>query len=133
MNPQEFNNGINRLKNVFGDRFYPDERVKLFWKEVNQFDNYWWTNTIDYFIGNAERPPLLPQFRDKISEERSRIDSNKKRQHTEEAHVFMKSVFSDEDHTMMFKTIREISVGALPEAKVKSFISMVNNVIYKPN
>lgn len=67
-----------RLENCYAskhrlDLFYNKDRGDLIWREVQQLSDEWMVRTVDLFIGEYERPPLMPQFREQISKERERL------------------------------------------------------------
>src|SRR3954462_10986965 len=72
MNLQEFDSQVNRLRDTFGDRSYPDERVKIIWREVQSLGRAWFERTIDRLIGEFRKAPMLPDIRFLIAEERER-------------------------------------------------------------
>ena len=64
---------------TFGFKVYGDERVDLFWREMNQLSNEWMTRTVDLFIKYQSKPPLMEEFDKEISKERERIWSTQKK------------------------------------------------------
>jgi len=63
MNPMEFDIQMGRLRNVFGDKNYPDERTKLIWSEVRDLPQYYFAKLCDRFIGDSRQAPILNDFR----------------------------------------------------------------------
>lgn len=67
---------LKRLESCFGNQHrevYNQDRGELIWREVNQLSDEWMVKITDLFIGEFDRPPLMPQFREQISKERERL------------------------------------------------------------
>ena len=70
MTSEQFRVQLERLISVYGKNAYPNERGRLIWLEVQNFDAKWLADVIDDFIGHLRTPPMMPEFRTKIAEER---------------------------------------------------------------
>ena len=64
MTQQEFQSQVERLKSVYGDRAYPDERVKLLWSAAGSLPGDWFRRTVD---------SLISDFQEAIGAERERV------------------------------------------------------------
>lgn len=73
MSPQEFGAQIDRLKRTFGDRAYPEERNRLIYREVKDFDRRWLESVVDGLIANCRQAPILADFAQVISAEKERV------------------------------------------------------------
>ncbi len=76
MDRKSFATQMLRLESCFGNQHrevYNKDRGELIWREVNQLSDEWMIRVTDYFVGECERPPLMPQFREQISKERERL------------------------------------------------------------
>ena len=73
MSQAEFVEQVNRLKNVYGEKSYPDERVKLLWREVSGMGGEWFESAVSQLISNSRYAPLAPEFAPLISDERERV------------------------------------------------------------
>jgi hypothetical protein len=96
MNKGSFKFQMDRLSRRFGEKYYLDDFLKLLWREISHFTDQWMEITVDEFIGCERQPPLMPEFRKKISESRERNWSQEKQEHKEEAKEFV-SMFQKED------------------------------------
>lgn len=84
----EFSEGIDRLKDVFGDRAYSPERVKLIWKLVGREDRIFWHQCLDQLIGSSRQPPLLQEISQILYESRAKRSSETKKIAKEESWEF---------------------------------------------
>ena len=73
MTQQEFQSQVERLKSVYGDRAYPDERVKLLWSAAGSLPGDWFRRTVDSLIGGMRQAPVLSDFQEAIGAERERV------------------------------------------------------------
>jgi hypothetical protein len=119
-----FRDQINRLAETYGATHYKDERIKIIWKELEEFSNQWLTKTIDYFIGNLRQPPLMAEFRDEISKERERLYQIKKKEQSKEAKEFM-SAYSGEDIQTICGQIVKRLIGGMNDQDFKCFTEML--------
>jgi hypothetical protein len=63
---------IDRLKQVYGDASYPQERIKLLWKEFRSSDNSRFESVISEVLGSCRFAPMLKEFREAWSKEKER-------------------------------------------------------------
>lgn len=78
MNHQEFSIQMDRLKDVYTDRPYSNERVKLIWREVSRLSGEAFSRIVDNLISSQRQPPMLTEIRDQIALERERTSSEPK-------------------------------------------------------
>lgn len=50
MKQDEFDEQIQRLISAFGERDFPQERIKLFWLHLKSIDQSWFKNEVDQMI-----------------------------------------------------------------------------------
>ena len=62
MTKNEFITQINRLKSVFGDRSYPDERVKIIWDKFSCVNDAEFSDCVSKLISENRMPPMVPEF-----------------------------------------------------------------------
>ncbi len=62
MEKEVFRNQIERLKKTFGPTFYPDERLFLFWRELQIFPDQLFVEAVDALISDSRFPPLLQEL-----------------------------------------------------------------------
>jgi len=62
MNAYEFDNQINRLMLVYGDKYYPDERRKSFWKKFQHLPMKVFADVIEMVIADVMSPPSLSKI-----------------------------------------------------------------------
>jgi hypothetical protein len=122
MNMAEFDTQISRLKNTFGDRAYPDERLKLIWREVREFSSGWFEKLVDRLICDSRLPPLLPEFRNEISRERERLWDLQKKQHTQDAKDFYSGKFQPEDAKTICQYIIKRAQGSVSDQDYANFV-----------
>ena len=72
MTQGEFQNQVARLKDVYGPKAYPDERVRLMWVEVSSLDGKWFEEAVSSLIASARYAPLAQEFSNYIGAERER-------------------------------------------------------------
>jgi len=63
MNDKEFSEQIHKLKQVYGDRYYPDGRVRLIWSEFKHLGAKDFEAGIDKLILEKRQAPLIDEFR----------------------------------------------------------------------
>jgi hypothetical protein len=119
-----FQRQINRLSETFGSNQYKSERLKLIWKEVNNFSDSWLIRVVDDFVGGSRQAPLVAEFREKAIEERERIYRIQKAQQTKEAEEFM-SAYSGEDIKTICGQIRDRLNGKMTDNHFESFKKMI--------
>lgn len=127
MTAYEFDTQINRLKDVFGDRHYPDERVKLLWRAVSDYPGKWFSKTVDKFIGECRQPPLLPEFRTEVAIERERSWGKEKEVHAKDAKQFMQR-FDDQIRSSICKTIRDRIQGKVDDETYTNFVDGITRL-----
>lgn len=128
MNFPEFNKQVDRLRDVWGDRSFPDERVKLLWREVMGHDALWFTVICDGLIMSSERAPKVTDFSAAASEERERIWKIEKQKHERDAESFMRSSYADEDVGLLMKTIIGRMNRDIDDTKWKQFLDTMKSV-----
>jgi hypothetical protein len=78
MNYQEFNHQLDRLRDVYGDKSYSDQRTKLLWARINDLSAAWFACLVDGFIETSRQSPMISDFKDAVSNERNRLYKKKK-------------------------------------------------------
>lgn len=66
MTPEVFEREMVRLRAAYGDKGYPDDRVKLIWNAVKKMPDVWMENTVNRFIGNMRNSPVLEDFNQRV-------------------------------------------------------------------
>jgi len=64
MTYDEFTSHMRKLQNVFGERSYPSERCKVIWNLVSSADEKSFGLWITHIIGEASKPPMMPEFKE---------------------------------------------------------------------
>ena len=62
MNEYVFESEIKKLRNVFGDRFYPKERIEEFWSLVKKCEDQDFQECVSRWIRDLDRPPMGAKF-----------------------------------------------------------------------
>lgn len=78
MKRDEFTDGIKKLKDVFGERNYPPDRVNQLWDEFYKVSAFEFASAIAMMIRSERRPPLAPEIAMAVQEVRNRLYENKK-------------------------------------------------------
>jgi hypothetical protein len=72
MNDYIFDLNIDKLKEVFGDRFYGENRKELIWNAVKNLSDDWFIATTNKFLSYSKQAPLPGDFYDAARIERGR-------------------------------------------------------------
>jgi hypothetical protein len=64
MTLEEFEQGMNKLKSVYGDKAYPADRSDLILKIVKYSTPFVWMQTISEVIGEFTHPPPISKFKE---------------------------------------------------------------------
>lgn len=70
MSPEEFALSMERLRGVYGERYYPTPRVTAFWEELRSTDSALWQAAIQRVILDEAQPPMMKQIRVALSQAR---------------------------------------------------------------
>lgn len=128
MNQQFFIGQINRLKDVYGDKSYPDTRVYLIMREVSSISEKAFEQIIDQCISDHRFPPMLADMREKISLARER---QRDLDRVSESNTFQrirneKYTIEGHDQQMICNTIlRRITTG-MPDVEWNSFLKLLD-------
>lgn len=89
MNYDFFGIQIDRLKHVYGEKNYPDERTKQFYAILKAFSNEWMKSTVDALIANCRYSPLMEDFQPYINKALDEINNSRRaeRDANQENHV----------------------------------------------
>lgn len=107
----EFSVQLDRLRNVYGDKFYPDERIKILWEEIKGFPMPWLDRVVSLWIGDRKDPPLMPQFREEMSKERERTHFVAKKEQSKDAREIWSTLSGDEIQNICGLTRRRMAGG----------------------
>jgi hypothetical protein len=120
-----FSRQMSRLSDTFGGNHYKDERIKIIWGNVKDLSHGWFSNVVNYFIGNSRQAPLMPEFNDEISKERERLYRIEKETRTEEIESFMAS-YGLEDIQTICHQIRKRLQGGMSDEDFECFQKMLS-------
>lgn len=62
MELHEFSKHMERLKEVYGDRAYPEERIKIIWQKTKWRSEKVWEETTKRLIADSMQPPMLSKI-----------------------------------------------------------------------
>jgi len=62
MEKWEFDAGCRRLKAVYGDKSFPDERLAIIWNRFTNLERDRWFEMIEALIGSQRYAPLLKEM-----------------------------------------------------------------------
>lgn len=85
MTLQEFIPGMERLRSVFGEKLYPEARVKIFFDELRGMDSRLWLSVVDRLVKEELKPPMMKEIRAALSAEKAIFWDREKRQEKKEA------------------------------------------------
>ena len=88
MKLEEFIPGIERLRVVFGEKSYPNERIKTFFDELRGIEPRVWNQVVERLVKEEARPPLMKEIRLAIAATREVIRESEKQKFTAEAERF---------------------------------------------
>ncbi|HMX98737.1 MAG TPA: hypothetical protein PK473_03110 [Nitrosomonas sp.] len=57
---------IKRLKETYGDKAYPEERIKVLWAQFKNVQNHEFVDTVTMLIANHRQPPMLGEIEKEI-------------------------------------------------------------------
>lgn len=117
---------MNRLVTTFGKNAYGEERVKLIYRTVKDFDLGWWSKTVDDFIGYFRQPPLLTEVAEKASAERERRWADEKKQHAQDAKDFWEGTYHSDEIKGICMTIRSRIEGRVNDHDWGKFMNLLN-------
>lgn len=130
MNENEFKVEIDRLKNVYGDKSYTTERLKIMWRQVKDFRADWFKKVIDELIGTCRLPPLMTELAEHVARERERVWKIEKEVNAQDAKEFMAgSRFSTEEQKHMFAMIRNRMPGNVNDDDWRCFQESMNHAL----
>lgn len=105
MNDNEFRIQLDRLRQVYGDRSYPEDRARLLWKAVAAFSGSWLARTVDSMIGSLRQAPMLSDFQEAITQERERNWAQERQQQGASSYKEWVSMFTNEEEKMFAQMI----------------------------
>lgn len=126
MNIQEFNTQMQRLVSNFGKNSYPDEKARLIWGEVRDFQGSWLQRAVDRFIGDFRQAPLVQDFREAAAKERERSWSLQKKQHEQDAKDFYAGTYQPEEVRVICQFIIKRMQGGVSDEDWRNFITHLN-------
>ncbi len=126
MNAYEFQTQIDRLKNVYGEKAYPEERVKIFWTEVRDFPAAWFARQVDSWIGALKFPPLMTEISGSAIEERSRLHEIAKKREFQDFLDWRDGTYMPKEAKFNFEIIRMRMYGEVGDEEWACFIETLN-------
>lgn len=133
MKPEEFNKEMAKLVSVFGEKFYPSERIAVIYRIVSDLSCEWFSKTISQFIGNLERPPLAEKFQEESTLEREKIYSKKKEEYRRDAQDTYSSKFHPDEIAILFQTMITRIRGGVSDEHWESFKKQLTHAMgYRP-
>ena len=63
MDKETFIEGLNRLKNQYGEKFYGPDRVRVILEATRELNNTQWLKVVDSLIGEFRQAPLITDIR----------------------------------------------------------------------
>lgn len=71
MDQYEFDSGITKLVNSYGEKFYSNERKIIIWNKLSSISGFLWRRMVDELLVNSRQPPLLKEFEIWLDENKS--------------------------------------------------------------
>jgi len=128
MNLQEFQIQIDRLKQTFGEKAFPVERVKLIYAEGRDYPAVIFKQIVDKLIGECRFAPTLKEFRAAYSEFREKLNTKQKTKHANEAKNFWDKSLPNEEVNMIMDAIKKRVSGDISDEKWKSFMGTLKHM-----
>jgi hypothetical protein len=125
MTDLHFKNQMSRLNECFPNAYKP-ERITLIWREVAVLQPMTFTKVIDRLIGECRTPPMLPDFRKAVSEERESFNSHEKKQHTRDAEAFMSGTSTPDEQQWICQAIRNRMQNKMDDNEWIAFVKLLN-------
>jgi hypothetical protein len=122
-----FETQLARIANQYGPKALGEERVKIIWREVNQFTDRWFESLITEMIASCDRAPLPKQFSEAASRERDRLYLIEKAKNTREAEASWNWLTQPEVE-LICRTIRERMVGKIQDSNWVSFVQVLEQI-----
>ena len=88
MTLEEFIPGMEKLRVVFGEKLYPQERVKMFFDELRGTPPRVWDLAVERLVKEEARGPMMKEIRLAIAATREVIRETEKQKFTAEAERF---------------------------------------------
>jgi len=85
MKVELFDKEMIRIKDVYGPRFYPAERIRVLWKEFEAYNYEKFVEIIDHLIGYNKFPPMLEDFLTLKAKNREQAWEKEKRESARDA------------------------------------------------
>jgi hypothetical protein len=127
MDWSEYKQQIARLRSVYGDRNYPDERVMVLWGEVKEFPFFWFKKIVDRFIGESLKPPMLPEFRTEAAKERERQREKEKTDERKTGKEFLGQVYGPEEVQTIASMIKRRLQGKVDDVVWNEFMAQIDS------
>ena len=127
MTQDEFKSQMDRLIETYGKSVYNPERLKLVWEACQYLPQPWLKYQVDTWIGSLRTAPLVPEFREAISEAKYKNKipeayADDSSSSSWENHV---SKYCDDERKMMMDTILKRVNHRLSDAEWENFQELI--------
>lgn len=88
MTDEQFAIPMERLRAVFGERFYPPARFAVFWEELRHTESALWEAAVRRLVLEETQPPMMKQIRMALAVEREKRHQSEKVTEAKQAEQF---------------------------------------------
>lgn len=130
MNTDQFQHQVVRLQDVYGEKTYGKERVKLIWETVRNLDLRFFESVVSHIIKTSRTPPLIPEITEAIIQvRRHQSEVQKKAGFAKQVEPLSDSAFSPDDVKMMFRVVKGKLEGKVSAEEWQGFHEWVLTVV----
>jgi hypothetical protein len=126
MNSVCFYSQIKRLSNTFGERNFPEEKVNVIWKYVEDLKDSWFSSLCDKYIGTLRHAPLPADFLEEASIEKKK---NLSHSFADKPHPIESSIFSEAERSEMFQVMKDVCSKKISPSDARKYASAIQRVI----
>lgn len=80
MNKEDFQTGMDKLRGLYGEKYYPPERIATFWDAVKDLSRSDWLAVVNELIGANTYAPMLDKVRVVSAPFQARANERRKEQ-----------------------------------------------------
>ena len=106
---------MNRIKKMFGDRYYPDERLSEYWSYYQNATNTGFKLCVDTLIREKKTPPMFNDFL-KILNKKKYVENQDVLRRAQAMRDDATSEIPEDERHVMYNAIRARLNGAISDA-----------------
>jgi hypothetical protein len=131
----EFEKQVNRLRDNYGDRYFSDEKLRIFFNEVKTFSSSWFEQAVTKVIATKNMAPTISDFWEEIAKERERVYAIQKSQNSRDAkegwNNFQQGYgnISNESKAHMCKAIVELTRPSTTPERRAAIFKLIHTIV----